>query len=198
MLIGRVIKSNSHTDYVCQIFGLGEVTEPPRPREHAFGACVRIPSDGCQMVGVIYDTLLFNPDYGTIGPRLSPDRDLRVVSPDYLTEKITLVGIVSIGSCSVDDEGCLAEPSHDLCVVAPETNAEVHTLGDRDVRAFHLPGGHFALGYISRLLASRGAYTPELVASIVQRLEPSFPEETRCLKLIVDAINWNTRIGALR
>ena len=30
-LVGKIVKSNSHTDYICQIYGLSEVEVPPSP-----------------------------------------------------------------------------------------------------------------------------------------------------------------------
>ena len=31
MLLGRVVKSNSHVDYVVQLLAPGEVVDPPKP-----------------------------------------------------------------------------------------------------------------------------------------------------------------------
>jgi hypothetical protein len=100
MLIGKLVGSNSHTDYVCQAYGPGEVEAPSSPADHAFGTSVRIPLGGGRgrLVGLIYDTVLLNPDFGNLGPRLSPAPDLAVFSPDYLAEKVTLVGITAIGA----------------------------------------------------------------------------------------------------
>ena len=49
------------------------------------------------MVGLIYDTLLVNPEYGSLGPRLSPPAELSVLSPDYLNEQGVLVGVLLLG-----------------------------------------------------------------------------------------------------
>ena len=89
--LGKLIKSNSHIDYVCQIYGPGEVEAPPAPADYAFGTFVSIPLDNAanDLIGLIYDTQLFNPDFGNLGPRLSPVPDLAAFSPDYLAEKIT-------------------------------------------------------------------------------------------------------------
>ena len=102
--IGKLVKSNTHTDYVCQIYNPGEVDTLPSPSDFVFGTFVRIPLDAEQghLVGVIYDTILLNPDFGNLGPRLSPAPDLAVFSPDYLAEKVTLVGITAVGTLSVE------------------------------------------------------------------------------------------------
>jgi len=54
-------------------------------------------NDDRWLVGLIYDTMLFHPGFGRLGPRLSPEPELAVFSPDYLNEKATLVGITAVG-----------------------------------------------------------------------------------------------------
>ena len=100
MLFGKIIKSSSHTDYVCRVYGPGEVEAPPSPADYAFGTFVCIPlNEGSgHLVGLIYDTVLLNPDFSNLGLRLSPAPDLAVFSPDYLAEKVTLVGITATGA----------------------------------------------------------------------------------------------------
>jgi len=98
MILGKIIKSNSHTDYICQVYCPGEVETPPAREDYAFGTFVRVElGDDRRLVGIIYDTMLFNPDFGRLGPRLSPEPELAVFSPDYLNEKATLVGITAVG-----------------------------------------------------------------------------------------------------
>src|SRR5688500_5582245 len=97
--IGKIVGSRSHVDYVCQVYGPGESAEPPPPSAYAFGAFVRIElADAHWLAGVVYDTQLVNPAFGTLGPRLSPREDLAVFSPDYLNECATLVGVLAIGA----------------------------------------------------------------------------------------------------
>ena len=91
MPIGKLIKSDAHTDYVCQVYGPGEVETPLTRGDYAFGTFVRIAlSDDRCPVGLIYDAVPFNPDFGRLGPRLSPEPELTVFSPDYLNEKAIL------------------------------------------------------------------------------------------------------------
>ena len=89
MLIGKIIKSNSHTDYICQVYGHSEVEVTPTADDYAFGTFVRTAQeDDRWLVGIIYDTVLFNPEFGRLGPRLSPEAELSIFSPDYLNEKV--------------------------------------------------------------------------------------------------------------
>ena len=102
--LGKLIRSNSHTDFVCQIYGPSEIEALPASADHAFGTFVHIPlgETANELIGLIYDTQLFNPDFGNLGPRLSPAPDLAVFSPDYLAEKVTLVGITAVGTVAPD------------------------------------------------------------------------------------------------
>ena len=54
MLIGKIIKSNSHTDYICQVYGHGEVEVTPTADDYAFGTFVRTAQeDDRWLVGII-------------------------------------------------------------------------------------------------------------------------------------------------
>jgi hypothetical protein len=112
VLIGTIVKSNSHISYMCRVYGKLETERVPDPRQYAFGTFVTLaPIDGSdvRLVGVVRDTLLLNPEYGNLGPRLSSDRELAVFSPDYLNER------VSWSTCWCLDgakESGLGMPSH--------------------------------------------------------------------------------------
>jgi hypothetical protein len=42
MEIGKIVKSYSHINYVCHIYGPREVEQEPAPADYAFGRFVRI------------------------------------------------------------------------------------------------------------------------------------------------------------
>ena len=42
MFIGKIVKSDSHINYVCQIYGPREVEVKPGPADYAFGRFVRV------------------------------------------------------------------------------------------------------------------------------------------------------------
>src|SRR5204862_264341 len=46
MYIGKIVKSDSHINYVCQIYGPREVEVEPGPSDYAFGRFVRAAVDG--------------------------------------------------------------------------------------------------------------------------------------------------------
>jgi hypothetical protein len=197
MIIGKLVKSNTHTDYVCQIYGPGEVESPPTPGDYAFGTFVRVPlyaasTDAAYLVGVIYDTVLVNPDFGNLGPRLSPAPDLEVFSPDYLAEKVTLVGITTIGMVSA--EGHI---THGVPTLTAQIDALVSRLEDDDVRAFHHRTEGVQVGYAPLLMTLGSPLARPLLLRIVERLRELFPQQSACLSVLRAELAWQAFVGPL-
>jgi hypothetical protein len=197
MPIGKIIKSNTHTDYVCQIYGTGEIETPPAPADHAFGTFVRIPlgEDYGHLVGLIYDTVLLNPDFGNLGPRLSPAPDMAVFSPDYLAEKVTLVGITAVGTLAPDGTAVHGVPS-----LAVQIDAMVEQMDDDAIRRFHRPsGGNLGvqLGYAPLLLALGGPLSRHLLLRVVDRLTALFPDQAPQLSVLRGELTWQAAIGPI-
>jgi hypothetical protein len=194
MLIGKIVRSSSHIDYVCQVQQAGEVSEPPRPGDHAFGTFVRVAPPAPQgIVGLIYDTVLMNPDFGTLGPRLSPVPDLEVFSPDYLNEKVTLAGIVAIGTW--DGAGLAVHG------VPPETaqiDAPVESLSNEEVARFHADGhGGLRLGYAPLLLAHGNPLARHLLLNVIERLEALQPQARAQLEVLKVNVAWRAAVEPL-
>src|SRR5262249_1409595 len=116
--IGKIVKSNSHVDYVGRVLDKLEAGSPPDPEHYRFGRFVSIPpiprafatgaaasssngggpGGGCTTVGIIYNSQLVNPDYERLGPRLSAPVELTTVfSPDLLNEQGILIGVLLVG-----------------------------------------------------------------------------------------------------
>ena len=194
--IGKLVKSNSHTDYVCQVYGPGEVESPPSPADYAFGTFVRIPLEGAtsDLVGLVYDTVLLNPEFGSLGPRLSPAPDLAVFSPDYLAEKVTLVGVTAIGTLTPDGTA-----THGVSPLAAQIDALVERMDDDVIRTFHHqandnPAG-VRLGYAPLLLALGSPLARHLLLRVVDRLIALFPGQEAHLSVLRGELAWQTVIG---
>ena len=193
--LGKLIKSNAHTDYVCQIYGPREIKSPPSATDYTFGTFVRMPVDREQndLVGVIYDTVLVNPDFGNLGPRLSPAPDLAVFSPDYLAEKVTLVGITAMGTLSVK-----GVPTHGVPSLAAQIDTEVERLDEAAVRAFHqAPAGGVQLGYVPLLLGLESPLARHLLLHIIEHVQVLLPEHRPQLTVLREELAWQTTITPL-
>jgi hypothetical protein len=194
MLLGRVVKSNSHVDYVVQLFAPGEVANPPGPEDHAFGRFVQIAVDGgrSSLVGVIYDTLLLNPEYGTLGPRLSGDPQLTAFSPDYMPETATVVGVAVIGQRR--EEGGEAAYRQGVPPVAARVGAETRLLAEDEFTAFHRSDGGARVAYLPRLAAIGNPAIPDLLHGILSRLIATFPESATTLAVLRSNLDWSARL----
>lgn len=197
MLIGKIVKSNSHIDYVCQIYGPGEVERPPAPDDYALGTFVRIEvatQPRTWLVGITYNTILMNPDFGNLGPRLSPKEDLEVFSPDYLSETATLAGIIAIGTHRGGDDGA---STHAVPAVAASVDALVERMTEEQVRDFHRNSDSVRLGYVPLLLAQNAPVIPYLLLEVISELERLFPNEQARLAVLRNDIAWKSKIETM-
>jgi hypothetical protein len=194
MLIGKIARSSSHIDYVCQIYQAGDVADPPPPEAYAFGTFVRITLDEERaIVGLIYDTILMNPDFGALGPRLSPIEELAIFSPDYLNEKATLAGIVAVGTRNAD--GLLV---HGVPLQTARIDAPVKSMGDEAVAAFHSDGsGGVRIGYAPLLIAHASPLARYLLLNIIERLEALYPQAGAQLQVLKANVAWRTTVEPL-
>src|SRR5256714_7717505 len=157
--IAKIVKSNSHVDYVARVVDKLDVDDPPSVSDYGFAQFASIPlEDGSEVVGVIYNSLLINPEYGSFGPRLSTAIDNSVLSPDYLNEQGLLLGILLLGWRDAEGKNHHAIPRRVIPV-----NQEVYSFKEADVQRFHLDeDGRIHLHYYSQIVTHAGLFAPSL------------------------------------
>ncbi len=195
MKIAKIVKSNSHVDYVGRVIDTLDADEPPRADDYGFAQFVSLPhGDAEDVVGVIFDTELLNPEYGQLGPRLSPPAELSVLSPDMLHEQGVLVRVLLVGWRA----GGSAQQGVPRRVIP--VGQEVHGLPDEDVRAFHRDGaGRLQLHYYSQAVAHAGAFAVPLLEAIIAQLEiECAPEERQRLCVLKKSLVWQRTLGGAR
>ena len=194
MRIGKIARSSNHIDYVCQVYQAGEVAEAPQPADHPFGAFVRLATGPREaIVGLIYNTELVNPEFGSLGPRLSPAQDLAVFSPDYLNEKMTLVGIVAIGTWGADGQARHGVPLQTALIDTP-----VESMADAEVLAFHADGrGGVRIGYVPLLIAHGSPLARHLLLNVIERLEALCPQARPQLEVLKVSVAWRAAVEPL-
>src|SRR5947209_7984054 len=174
VLIGTIVKSNSHISYLCRVYGRLETGQVPEPHQYAFGTFVTlapVANSPVRLVGVVRDTLLLNPDYGNFGPRLSGESELSVFSPDYLNEKGVLVDVLILGWT----EGGRAH--HAVPAVSAQIGTVVELMDEVDAQEFHRDGNRkFLMGYLPSLISRNDPMVANLLLTILDRLAPAFPE----------------------
>src|SRR5262245_39662320 len=104
MLIAKITKSNSHVDYFARVPDSLEPSVNLTTADFQFRPFVKIKVVDEEVIRVIYNSQLINPEYGNYGPRLSTPAKLNTVfSPDYLNEQGVLISILLLGWKSGDE-----------------------------------------------------------------------------------------------
>ncbi len=194
MIIGKVTSATSQVAYICQVYGPGESARMPRPEDYAFGVFVAIErAQGGRLVAIISNTSLLNPEFGYLGPRLSPESELAVFSPDYLAEKRTLVALTALGQ--VDARGAV---SQGVPALAAQVDDAVRCLETAEIVAFHAGAQGLQATYLPWLVGpTAGPLAAPLALEILRRLEELFPHEARRLALVRNSVAWKARVQPL-
>jgi hypothetical protein len=197
MPIGKIVTSNSHVDYVCQVFGRTEIENPPAPADYAFGRFVRValPAGDADLIGIIYNTILMNPEFGNLGPRLSSRADLEVFSPDYLNEQVTLVGVLVVGSMRRQGD---VPAGQGIPPLAATVDAVVEALPDAEISRFHRGPAAPRLAYLPQLLSQTNPLIPHLVLTVLDQVRALFPEQGTELAVLRDNLAWRMQVEQAR
>jgi hypothetical protein len=199
--IAKIVKSNSHVDYVGRVIDRLDADAPPAPDDYGFAQFVSIPvEEGEEAVGVVYDTQLLNPEYGNFGPRLSSRDELKVLSPDYLNEQGVLLGILLLGWRVRSGGGRGWSNRHGVPRRVVPVGQDVYRLGDEEVYGFHTgAGGAVQLHYYSQVVAHAGEFAVPLIETIIEGLEPACtPGERQRLCVLKKSLVWQRTLGGVR
>jgi len=230
MYIGKIVKSDSHINYVCQIYGPREVEVEPDPSDYAFGRFVRVavrsglsddPNTQLDLalgksqepityaVGVIYDTILLNPAFGSLGPRLSNETQVELFSPDYISEKAVLIYVMVLGMveqrATPEGNAEILSTMHGVPLLSLELGSEIETMDDEEVRAFHFfsdparPGvdgqkEYLHMGYLPHIIAQRNSLLPMVTLRIIDQLERLFPQNSSLLSIVKRNFAWRLKV----
>src|SRR6266851_4322881 len=228
MFIGKIVKSDSHINYVCQIYGPREVEVEPGPADYAFGRFVRVAVRSAltdapdtriveralgksqepvtYAVGVIYDTILLNPAFGSLGPRLSNETQVELFSPDYISEKAVLIYVMVLGiieqRMNPGGEAEFLSTMHGVPLLSLELGSEIETMTDVEVRAFHFFSDqpepskreYLHMGYLPHIIAQRNSLLPMVTLRIIDQLEDLFPQNLPLLSIVKRNFAWRLKV----
>lgn len=197
--LGRVVKSNSHCDYVVQLDTQNDVDSPPVIEDYGFGQFVKFESSRHWAVGIIYDSQLFNSSFLNSGPRLTSSPD-PVFTPDLIQDTCILLNVALVGSLQQEQErayGLQGIPR----VVIP-ANTPVSKMSIDEVHSFHCSADcKPQFTYYSHLLRSGGAFAPQLTQQVLSELiatELFSGAEQRALQVLRKELSWKSTMGAMR
>lgn len=200
-LLGKVVKSNTHCDYVVQVCDRHELTDPPAPEDYGFGQFVKLEKDGRHWaVGIIYNSQLFNPMFLNSGPRLSSEPD-PMFTPDLISEVRTLLGVVLVGSLERTDTDTVYG-NHGIPRMVVPIDTPVYAMTPAEIYTFHCTAsGHPQFSYYGHLLRSGGVFAAQLTQQVLAELVSSdrFSEaDQRALDILCKELTWKNTMGAMR
>jgi hypothetical protein len=201
MRLGKVVKSSSHCDYVVQLDDEMEVTHPPQPDDYGFGCFVKLekPEGHHWAVGIIYNSLLFNPMFLNNGPRLTSDPD-PLFAPDLVNETRILLGVVLVGAMMTEGDRTYGVQGIPRIVVP--VNTLVFRMSQAEIYQFHLNEQQQPqFCYYGHLLRFGGAFASQLTQQVLKELVDSnlfSGANQRALEILCKEMSWKNTMGAMR
>ncbi len=196
MKIAKIVSSNSHIDYVGRVIDSLDASAPPLPEDYGFAQFVRLPlHDETEVVGVIYNSMLVNPEYANFGPRLSPKPELGSFSPDYLNEQGFLIGILLLGTIDTAKKIAHGVPRR----VVP-AGQDVFKIEDDQTRRFHTDeNACLQIHYYSQIVAHAGLFAVPLLEAIIEQLSLNCSEsDKQRLGVLKQTLAWQRTLGGMR
>jgi len=195
MKIAKIVSSNSHIDYIGRVIDDLDSDSPPGAADYGFAQFVSIPLENEEIVGVIYDSKLVNPEYANYGPRLSPKPALGNFSPDYLNEQGVLIGILLLGSLNVN-----GKISHGVPRRVVPAGQDVLKLDAATIKRFHTDVNDcLQIHYYSQVIAHAGLFAAPLLETTIEQLALNCSEtDSQRLAVLTQTLAWQRTIGGLR
>jgi hypothetical protein len=196
MKIAKIVKSNSHIDYVGRVIDSLDAAAPPSDEDYGFAQFVSLPLENKdEIVGVIFNSILVNPDYANYGPRLSPKPELGGFSPDYLNEQGLLVGILLLGAIGTDGKVQHGVPRR----VVP-AGQDVYKIEPEAVKRFHSDENEcLQIHYYSQIVAHAGLFAVPLLEAIIEQLSlDCSDDDKKRLGVLKQSLAWQRTMGGMR
>ena len=197
--LGRVVKSNSHCDYVVQLDTANDVDNPPQIEHYGFGQFVKFDSHRHWAVGIVYDTQLFNSAFMNSGPRLTSAPD-PVFTPDLVQDTCVLLNVVLVGSLQKGDPNDYG--LHGIPRVVVPANTPVCQMDTTEIHHFHLSAeGVPQFTYYGHLLRSGGSFAAQLTQQVLSELiatELFSGVDQRALQVLRKELSWQSTMSAIR
>jgi len=196
MKIARIVSSNSHIDYIARVIDGLDAANPPSVEDYGFAQFVSLPLENdTEIIGVIYDSMLVNPDYSNYGPRLSPKPELGNFSPDYLNEQGFLIGILLLGWRDADKKITHGVPRRVI-----SAGQYVHKIEESDIRRFHTDANDcLHIHYYSQVVAHAGLFAVPLLEAVIEQLSLDCSNADRQrLGVLKQTITWQRTLGGMR
>lgn len=197
--LGRVVKSNSHCDYVVQLDTHNDVENPPQIEDYGFGQFVKFDSHRHWAVGIVYDSQLFNSAFLNSGPRLTSAPD-PMFTPDLIQDTCILLNVVLVGSLQPSDSHSYG--LHGIPRVVVPANTPVCRMKTAEIHSFHRSAeGKPQFAYYGHLLRAGGGFAAQLTQQVLAELiatELFSGADQRALQVLCKELSWKSTMDAIR
>lgn len=220
MRIAKVVKSNSHVDYVGRVLDRLETSDPPRPEHYRFGQFVCIPADTEASTHQQRQT-------GNGGTRsLHSDRDeadsyhedteyavgiiynSQLINPDYdrlgprLSSPVEMNAVFSpdllneqgvlVGVLLVGWQNADGTPRQGIPRTVIPVNSDIVTMEDGVVSRFHQDSsGRIAIHYYSHVMTHARQFAQQLLLAVLDQLQSvSSSDLISEIELLRRTLNW--------
>ena len=189
MKIAEVVSSNSHIDYIARVIDTVDASD------HGFGQFVALERSDESVIGVIYDSRLVNPEYGSFGPRSGPRAELGRHNADHVREQGILIGILLLGTVDGEGKAVQAIPRKVVPVGQP-----VKKLDAGQVRHFHVDSaGGLQLHYYPQVVANARQFAIPLLDSIIGQLSVDCSEtDAQRLQVLKRSLHWQGTFAGMK
>ena len=196
MKIANIVSSNSHIDYIGRVIdSTDDADEIPRSSDYCFGQFVAVDGDDEKVIGIIYDSRLINPEYGSFAPRSGQRAELARHNADYAKEQGILIGILLLGTIDASGKMFHGIPPKIVGVGQPVTKI------DRDqVVRFHRNGsGNVQLHYYTQVVSNARQFAIPLLDSIIDQLCAGCTDgEMQSLQVLKRSLTWQGTFGGMK
>ncbi len=195
MLIGTIVSSNSHIDYIGRVIDSSADGELPRASDYCFAQFVALEGDDEEVIGIIYDSRLINPEYGSFAPRSGQRAELARHNADYAKEQGILIGILLLGT--IDRAG---KAFHGIPPKIVAVGKSVKKIDRDQVVRFHRNGnGQVQLHYYTQVISNARQFAIPLLDSIIDQLcEGCSSTEMQRLQVLKRSLSWQGTFGGMK
>jgi hypothetical protein len=181
MKIASIVSSNSHIDYIGRVIdSTDDGDEIPRASDYCFGQFVSVEGDGEDVIGIIYDSRLINPEYGSFAPRSGQRAELARHNADYAKEQGKMFHGI---------------PPKIVGVGQPVTKID----RDQIVRFHRNANGNVQLHYYTQVVSNARQFAIPLLDSIIDQLCAGCTEgEMQSLQVLKRSLTWQGTFGGMK
>lgn len=197
MKIAKIVSSNSHIDYIARVIDSVDGGDAlPDASDYCFGQFVALQGDAEDVIGVIYDSRLVNPEYGSFGPRSGARAELARHNADHVSEMGILIGILLLGTLDRSS----GKAFHGLPRKIVPVGLAVTKIESEAVTNFHTGAqGRIQLHYYPQVVANARQFAIPLLDSIIDQLTVTSSEsDAQRLGVLKQSLVWQGTFGGMK